>query len=89
MQYTVPMRPCCTPPLLAPLSPPAVAPLSQSLGPTPLCAQVGVMIGAPVFAALSKCHNALRLIGVGGALFSAAALVCGFSQSFAMVLVFR
>ncbi len=47
------------------------------------------MLGAPIFAQLSKRLNALRLIGAGSALFAAAALVCGFSQSFAMVLVFR
>lgn len=47
------------------------------------------MLGAPVFAQLSKHYNVLRLIGTGSALFAAAALVCGFSQSFGMVLVFR
>lgn len=50
---------------------------------------VGVMLGAPIFAVLSKRHTALRLLGWGTALFGGAALLCGFSYFFAMVLVFR
>lgn len=47
------------------------------------------MLGAPAFAQLSRQRGALRLLGVGAALFGCSVLLVGFSQSFAMVLVFR
>ena len=55
------------------------------------CFYCGIMVGAPVWAQLSKHgYNAFRLVGAGTAVFGVgAALLCGFANGLALMLVGR
>ena len=58
-------------------------------GLLPAAFMVGLLVSSPIFAEASKRHNALRLIGAGLAVWTAAAAGCGLAPGFGVLLLCR
>lgn len=58
-------------------------------GLLPAAFMVGLLLSSPIFAEASKYHNAFRLIGVGLAVWTAAAAGCGLAPGFTSLLLCR
>ena len=58
-------------------------------GLLPAAFMVGLLASSPIFAEASKHHNAFRLIGIGLAVWTAAAVGCGLAPGFTSLLLCR
>ncbi|KAL4448931.1 hypothetical protein ABPG77_007648 [Micractinium sp. CCAP 211/92] len=58
-------------------------------GLLPAAFMVGLLASSPIFAEASKHHNAFRLIGIGLAVWTAAAVGCGLAPGFVPLLLCR
>ena len=70
-------------------SPATAASAAVQDGLLPAAFMVGLLASSPIFAEASKHHNAFRLIGIGLAVWTAAAVGCGLAPGFASLLLCR
>lgn len=75
--------------MLARISPHSLNVSCPQDGLLPAAFMVGLLASSPIFAEASKHHNAFRLIGVGLAVWTAAAVGCGLAPGFMPLLLCR